>query len=165
MSIPSFYQKYIDQYHGNTLVQEVLIQGDLAIDFYRKIPESMGNFRYDTGKWSIREILGHILDGERVFAYRILRFARNDKTALSGFEQDDYIPEMNLGNRGIFQLTNEFANLRATTVDLFQSLNEEMLNRTGTASGVEFRVEELCKILIGHEIHHRNIIAERYLKD
>jgi uncharacterized damage-inducible protein DinB len=128
------------------------------------IPEEKGEYRYQPEKWSIKELLCHMMDAERIFAYRALRFARNDKTPLSGFEEKDYAPEANAHGRTIQQLLKEIETLRITTIDLFASFTPGMLQRTGIANNVELSVLNLGYIVAGHESHHRIILRERYLK-
>lgn len=163
MALPEFYQRYISNYQGESLVRELMIQGDQALDFYRSISESYSEHRYAPGKWSIQEVLAHVIDAERIFAARMLRFARNDSTSLPGFDENQYAGEMNIENRKYHDLINELANVRASTTDLVNSFNMEMLQRSGEASGNIFSVEQICKVIIGHEMHHRRIIEERYL--
>jgi hypothetical protein len=105
-----------------------------------------------------------MMDAERIFCYRALRFSRNDATPVSGFEENDYAPQANAHGRTIAQLVNEMKSLRATTIDLFASFTPEMLQRTGTANGTLISVINLGYIVAGHETHHRNVLAERYLK-
>ena len=165
MSVPDFYRGYIDNFQGDTLIKGMILSGDEALDFYKSLGPGVYDFRYAKGKWSVREILGHIIDAERVFSYRALRFARGDNTPLPGFDQDLWIPNMNIERRTMNYLVSEFAGLRASTVDLFSSFGEEVYGNVGTASGGEFTVEQVGKILVGHEIHHRKIIKERYLNN
>jgi uncharacterized damage-inducible protein DinB len=127
------------------------------------IPEEKGEHRYAEGKWSVKEVLNHMMDAERVFAYRALRFARNDQTALHPFEENDYAPEANAHARSIQQFVREMKRLRESTIDLFASLSPEMLVREGTASGKRISVKNLGYIIAGHDIHHLNILRDRYL--
>jgi uncharacterized damage-inducible protein DinB len=124
----------------------------------------MGEYRYDVGKWSVKELLNHMMDAERIFAYRALRFSRNDKTPLSGFEENDYAPLANAHARSLKQLTDEMERLRATTIDLYSSFTPEMLKREGTANNNKLSVLNLGYVIAGHETHHRKVISERYLK-
>ena len=165
MSVPDFYRGYIDNFQGDTLIKGMILSGDEALDFYKSLGPGVYDFRYVAGKWSVREILGHIIDTERVFSYRALRFARGDETPLPGFDQDLWIPNMNIERRTMNYLVSEFAGLRASTIDLFSSFGEEVYGSIGTASGGKFTVEQVGKILVGHEIHHRKIIKERYLNN
>lgn len=130
----------------------------------RTVPEDKGEYRYEHGKWSIKELICHMMDAERIFAYRALRFARNDSTELPGFEENDYAPEANAHSRTLKQLMNEAEALRKTTLDLFSSFTPEMLQRKGSANKSVVSVINIGYIIAGHETHHRNILNERYLK-
>ena len=105
----------------------------------------------------------HIIDTERVFAYRAMRVARNDKTPMPGFEQDDYVPNSNASQRSASSVIEEYAALRNSTIQLFQNFSEDQLNRIGTASGFPISTLALGFILAGHEAHHMRIIREKYL--
>lgn len=120
-------------------------------------------YRYEPGKWTIKDILQHITDDERVFAYRALRIARNDQTPLPGFDQDPYVVMAEANNRSIGVLVQEFLAVRTATVALFTNLPDEAWNRTGTANNHAVSVRALAYILAGHEVHHRNIITKKYL--
>ena len=161
--LPEFYQRYVDRFDGQTVAAGMAVAGNQAVDFYKGIPSELYNYRYADGKWTIKEVLAHIIDGERIFAYRALRFARNDQTELPGFDENQYATEMNIEERSFPALIEEFMNVRSTSVDLWTGFSDEMLNRKGVASGVEFSVEDIGKILVGHEKHHRNVVVERYL--
>ncbi|WP_436517122.1 DinB family protein [Ekhidna sp. To15] len=162
--VPEFYRGYIKSAGSGELVPLLLKSGDDFITFCRRLTEQQGLYKYAPDKWSIKDIILHLIDSERVFAYRAIRFARNDKTELSGFDQNAYVPEANADERTIHNLLSEFTNVRAATVDMFTSFNEEMRQRSGVASGVEMTVEMLGYIISGHLIHHMNIIHERYSK-
>lgn len=137
--------------------------GRIIQELVKGIPESKGDYRYEPGKWSIKELLCHLMDAERIFAYRALRFARNDKTPLSGFEENDYAPQANAHSRSLVQLGEEMKRLRASTIDLFRSFTPEMIQRTGTSNNTELSALSLGYIIAGHDLHHRKIILERYL--
>lgn len=124
--------------------------------------EREGNFRYAPGKWTVKEIVGHLADAERIFAYRALRIARGDTTPLPGFEQDDYVRSGNFDSRSLQDLAGEFDAIRVATVHLFGSLSREAWLRLGTASGSRVSVRGLAFIIAGHELHHRGILEERY---
>src|SRR5438067_3108905 len=124
--------------------------------------ERDGNFRYAPGKWTVKEILGHITDSERIFAYRALRIARQDATPLSGFEQDDYVRAGGFGDRSLADLAEEFGLVRSATVALFRPLGEEAWSRRGTTNKNQVTVRALAYIIAGHELHHREILQERY---
>ncbi|WP_424961613.1 DinB family protein [Ekhidna sp.] len=162
--IPEFYKGYVETLGHGDLVPLLLKTGDEFIEFGRGLSEAQGAYRYAEGKWSIKEVILHVIDSERIFAYRALRFARNDKTEISGFEQNDYVPESNADNRSIHSLMTEFTNVRASTVDLFTSFSEGVRNRTGVSNKVEMSVEAIGYIIAGHQKHHLDIIHERYTK-
>ena len=121
------------------------------------------DYRYAEGKWTIKDILQHLVDAERVFAYRALCFARNDKTELPGFEEDDYVIEANANKRSIQDLLTELLIVRQSSLALFKSFNDEQLMRIGTASNNPMSVRALGFIIIGHQNHHQRVFEERYL--
>ncbi|MBS1680786.1 MAG: DinB family protein [Bacteroidetes bacterium] len=162
-TIPSFYKNYVKQIEEPDVLQALRISGHRMLELVHAIPDSKADFSYGEGKWTVREVLCHAMDTERVFAYRALRFARNDKTPLSPFEENDYAPQANATGRSLKKLAAEMAHLRTSTIDLFESFTPEMLNRKGIASNKELSVVALGFIIPGHETHHRKILQERYL--
>jgi hypothetical protein len=132
-------------------------------NFILSLPEEKLTFRYDEGKWTIKEILAHLSDDERIYAYRALRFARNDKTELPGFEQDAYALYSGANARDIKDLLKEFATVRNATISLFEGLEREALLRVGVADGNVMSVRAAAYHIAGHEMRHINIIRERYL--
>jgi uncharacterized damage-inducible protein DinB len=163
-TVSKFYQGYVKNVMDQDMLDAMRQSSKATLDLVRSIPESKGEHRYAEGKWSIKELLAHMIDVERIMAYRALRFARNDKTDLPGFEENDYAPEANAHARTIAQLANEMERLRATTIDLFESFTPEMLKREGTANKNHLTVLVLGYVIPGHETHHRKILIERYLK-
>lgn len=157
-----FYAGYVAAVPAGDLlaILESSITETLAL--LREFDEARGDHRYAPDKWSVKEITGHLIDAERVFAYRILRFARGDRTPLSGFDHDEYVRTARSGRRALADLAEEFRALRAANLCLFRSLDEEDLPRRGTSGGNEVSVRALLCILAGHEIHHRNVLKERY---
>ena len=131
--------------------------------FLRSLPNEKLIYRYARGKWTIKEILAHLIDDERIYAYRALRFARNDRTELPGFEQDNYALESKANIRTIESLLKEFAAVRRSTIALFDSFDDEVLERSGVASGNVMSVRAAAYHIAGHELRHINIIKERYL--
>jgi hypothetical protein len=125
-------------------------------------PEADGDFRYAPGKWSVKESLGHVIDAERVFSYRAMRIARNDKTPLAGFEQDDYVKYGPFGNCTLAGLVEEFTAVRKATVLMFRALDEAAWTRRGVASNNEVTVLALAYMIAGHELHHRRIFQQNY---
>lgn len=162
--VPEFYRGYINAAGKGELVPTLLKSGDDFISFCRNLTEPQGLYKYAPDKWSIKDVILHLIDAERVFAYRAMRFARNDKTELSGFDQNAYVPQGGADDRNIHDLLSEFTNVRAGTVDMFSSFNDEIRARSGRASGVDMSVEMLGYIISGHLIHHMNVIQERYTK-
>ncbi|GAA0892107.1 DinB family protein [Fulvivirga kasyanovii] len=162
LSIPPFYRKYVEGVEEEELIPALINSGNITIDLIKSIPEASGNYRYAEGKWSIKEVLVHMIDAERIFAYRALRFGRNDKTELPGFEENDYAVASNAGERKLYKILEEYNNVRAATIDLFSSFNEEALARTGFANGSEMSVYAIGFVVAGHETHHRNVLNERY---
>ena len=161
--VPEFYKGYVELVSDMDLLDALRHAAKLVQQTVPYIAEDQGEYRYAEGKWSVKEVLNHMMDAERVFAYRALRFSRNDQTALHPFEENDYAPEANAHARSIQQLAREMKRLRETTVDLYTSLSPEMLEREGTASGKKLSVKNLGYIIAGHDIHHLNILRERYL--
>jgi uncharacterized damage-inducible protein DinB len=135
----------------------------LTTDFMRSVPESKLTFRYAVDKWTIKEILAHIVDDERIYTYRALRFARNDRTELPGFDQEVYAVESGANERSLDDLLGEFAAVRKATVALFNSFEERVLKRSGLANGSVMSVRAAAYHIAGHELHHLNIVKERYL--
>ena len=162
-SLPDFHKRYVELVKTLDVMEALQFSSVETIKIVASIPESKGDFRYAPEKWSIKEMLCHMLDTERIMAYRALCFARNDKTPLPGFEENDYAPQANAHNRTIQKIGNEMQRLRQTTIDLFENFTPEMLQRTGLANNLQFSVLNLGYIISGHESHHRKILAERYL--
>lgn len=162
-SVPPFYKSYVKLIEESDLIQALRISGHRTLELVHSLPEEKSDFAYAPGKWTIRELLCHMIDAERIFAYRALRFARNDKTPLEGFDENDYAPQANASGRSLKKIADEMAHLRVSTIDLFNSFSEEMLVRKGTANKNEMTVAVLGFIIAGHETHHRKVLMERYL--
>lgn len=162
-TVPDFYKNYVENVKDFDLVEGLQISNERALAFVRSLPEQKGEYRYQPGKWSIKEVLCHMMDAERIFSYRALRFARNDKTSLQGFDENDYAPLANAHARTLEELSDEMLRLRLTTIDLFKSFTPEMLLRTGEANGARFVVNNLAFITSGHESHHMKVLRDRYV--
>jgi len=145
------------------IVQTLQNQIDNTASLLSDLSEVQGNYRYAPGKWSVKEIVGHLTDSERVFAYRALRIARADKTPLEGFEQDDYVRLGGFDRRRLPELVQEFAAVRKATLLLLGSLDSDAWLRRGVANNNEISVRALAYIIAGHELHHRAVIREKYL--
>jgi uncharacterized damage-inducible protein DinB len=162
-SVPQFYRGYVNSVKEHDMYEVLRLSNRQTLEVVRSIPEAKGEFRYAAGKWSIKELLCHMIDFERIFAYRALRFARKDRTPLPGFEENDYATEANAHSRSIKDTADQMERLRQTTIDLFEGFTPEMLLRKGVASNAELSVVNLGFIIPGHETHHRNVLLERYL--
>src|SRR5215212_8341921 len=132
-------------------------------DFILSLPEGKLAYRYAEGKWTIKEILAHVIDDERIYAYRALRFARNDRTELPGFEQDEYALHSGANGRDVKDLLDELTTVRRATLSLFEGLDGAALTRAGVADGKIMSVRAAAYHIAGHELRHVNIIRERYL--
>ena len=163
-TLPEFYKNYVSHVKDLDVLEALQSSGAQTIELLKKIDEKMGEYRYAPEKWSIKELLNHMMDAERIFAYRALRFSRNDATPLSGFEENDYAPQANAHGKTLQQLVTEMKNLRQTSIDLFAGMTSEMLQRKGTANNKTVSVVNIGYIIAGHETHHRTILTERYLK-
>lgn len=160
----SFYANYIASVSNEyTLVEELEISIHRFIKFVQDIPMDKFDYRYAEGKWTIKEIIQHLIDAERIFAYRALRFARYDATVLSGFDEDYYVLNSTANQRSIMELLTEYSAVRHTSLLLFKSFTNEQLLYTGIASNNNISVRALGFVIIGHQNHHQKIFEERYL--
>lgn len=158
-----YYGTYINKVAEGDVVRTLKAQVEVTLAGLRAIPESKGGHRYAAGKWSIREVIGHLADAERIFSYRALRFARADTTALPGFDENTFIANSRFDDRSLASLIEEFAAVRAASVTLFDALFPEEWTRHGTASGKEMSVRALAWVAAGHELHHLDVLKTRYL--
>jgi uncharacterized damage-inducible protein DinB len=156
-------KKYIDVVPDGELVAILESQLKEWQRLLAPLSDEAGNFRYAPGKWTIKEVLGHVTDAERIFSYRLLRIARGDKTPLPGFEQDDYIKTANSSSRRVKDLREEFEAVRRASLALVSSLDDEALKRTGTASGNPVSARAMAFVIAGHDRHHGQILREKYL--
>lgn len=154
---------YIKEAGNVNLIEELEISLHDFIRFVQNIPLDKFDYRYAKGKWTIKDIIQHVIDCERIFAYRALRFSRNDKTPLPGFEENDYANNTNSNSRSIQELLTELSALRHSNLLFYKSLSEEQLKYIGTASGNLISVRALGFAIIGHQKHHQKVFQERYL--
>jgi hypothetical protein len=163
---PGEYKPYFDRYISLALSNDII--GTLETQLPKTIAllsgrsEADGNFRYAPGKWTLKEVLGHINDTERIMAYRALRIARGDKTPLAGFEQDDYIRDGPFDGLTLAALIEEFRSVRAATLALLRSFRPQDWTRRAAVDNNDITVRALAYIIAGHELHHRSILEERY---
>jgi hypothetical protein len=158
---PPAFSNYINLVDGDVI--EILERQATAFPNFLNAIAEKGDYAYAPGKWTIKEMIGHIIDTERIMVYRLVCFARNETAVLPGFEEDNYVTNAFFKNRSLFSLAEEFAALRKANMFLINTLSEEELDRTGNANGKNVNVRALIYILAGHVIHHTNIINERYL--
>ncbi len=161
---PAIYTDYIENVVG-PVMEELQDQLTTFPEFIQGISEDRGDFTYAEGKWTIKEVLCHILDTERVMAYRALRFARNDMTELAPFEQDEFVQNGRHNERSLSSIAEEFTYLRKANLLLFDTFNETELARKGMASGRLITVKAFLYVVAGHLTHHRIILKERYLSN
>jgi len=158
-----YYEKYVSLVTEREIVAAMQNQIAEFTDIFALITEEQGTFAYAPDKWSINELVGHLIDGERVFAYRALRFSRADKTPIEGFDQDDYVANGDFNSIKLADLVDELSMLRRANILFFKNLTAEMRIQTGTASSAEVSVRALAYIMVGHIRHHLKILNERYL--
>ena len=157
------FANYVREAGEINLIEELEISLHAFIRFVQNIPLDKFDYRYAEGKWTIKDIIQHLIDSERVFAYRALRFSRNDKTPLPGFEENDYVNNTEANKRSIQDLLTELSAVRHSTLLFYKSLSEEQLARIGTASTHQLSVRALGFVIIGHQKHHQTVFEERYL--
>lgn len=157
-----FYHSYIKLVEGNT-VREVVERYAFDVqEFYNRLPEAKADFAYAPGKWTIKQVLQHVTDADRIFGYRALRISRNDATPLPGFDENAYVANGFAAEQPLSVLKQEFNAVRAATDMFLLSLNETQVQRMGTASNNPVTVNALAYIIYGHLLHHKNILTERY---
>jgi hypothetical protein len=160
----SYYERYTSLVGPGDICATLERQARDTVALVSGIGEERGGFRYAPDKWSIKELLGHVIDTERIFAYRALRIARGDRTPMEGFEQDDYVRNGSFNKCTLAGLAGEFDAVRRSTVLLLSHLQDDAWMRRGVANGKEITVRALAWITAGHELHHRSILRERYLR-
>lgn len=159
----SFYQTYIEACGVNELLAELKNSLKDTSFFFKSIPIDKIEYRYESGKWTIKELIQHLIDSERILTYRALRFARNDKTELMGYDHDNYVPESKANSRDYSELIEEFKNVRQSSIQLYSSFTEDMLLASGIANNNSISVRAIGFIVVGHCNHHVKVIKERYL--
>lgn len=160
--VPHFAQ-YVDLVPEGDVLDLLRRQVDETAALVGKLSDRDADFRYAEGKWSIKEVVGHIADTERIFVYRALCFARHEAAGLPGFDENEYVRHANFSSRSLQDLLSEFRTVRAATLSFLSGLDAEALTRRGTANQREYTVRAIAYIMGGHERHHTKIIAERYL--
>jgi hypothetical protein len=158
-----YYKAYVDLSTDNDIIIGLSQNLESIASFYSSLDIEKHDFAYAEGKWTIKDVLLHCIDTERIFAYRALRIARQDNTPLAGFEQNDYAASVNTREKSLENLLNEHRTVRQSTIALYKSFDADALKQIGEASGFPISVKALGYIITGHENHHINIIKERYL--
>jgi hypothetical protein len=159
----SFYERYISLVPSGDVVATLTAQWTKTAGLLTGLPEERGSHRYAPGKWSIKEMIGHMIDTERIMAYRAMRIARGDATPLAGFEQDDYVRNANFDSEKLAGLVDEFAAVRRSTTLLFEHMHADAFTRRGVANTNPISARALAWIIAGHELHHRAILEQKYL--
>ncbi|RAV19603.1 DinB family protein [Paenibacillus contaminans] len=158
-----YYETYIRLVPEGKIAEVLTRQLQYTADFFAAIPEERTLSRYAPGKWSVKEVLGHITDTERIMSYRLLCIARGDKTPLPGYDENEYIKGSSFDSIPLAELIGDFAAVRRSTLTLLRGLSEEAWSRKGIANNSELSARALAYITAGHELHHINIVKERYL--
>jgi uncharacterized damage-inducible protein DinB len=161
--VPIFYHNYINLVQQDEIMSAFKEHTNAVIDFFSKIPTDKVDYRYAEGKWTIKEVLQHIIDAERIFAYRGLCISRKETNSLPGFDENEYADNSKADTRNWNEMLEEFKLVRRTTEILFGSFDEEQLQETGISNGKPVYVLAIGYIIIGHSLHHMNVIKERYL--
>lgn len=158
-----YYKNYIAKVNGDDILKILNEQTKECQNMLNSFPEHKGDFSYADGKWTVKQVIGHMMDTERIFTYRALCIARGEKQPLPGFEQDDYVKSGDFNSRALYELVYELRLMRESNLLLFRSFNDEMLKKRGTASGYEVTVNALLFMIAGHMQHHLDILKERYI--
>jgi uncharacterized damage-inducible protein DinB len=157
-----YYSRYIDLIPDGDIVATLERQMGETAEMLRAVPEAKGEHRYAPEKWTVKEVIAHIIDAERIFAYRLLRTARGDTTPLPGFDENEYARANRANSRTLADLADELAAVRRANLPLFRSLDDEEISRVGTANNAPISVRALMWITAGHERHHMVMLRERY---
>ena len=160
-----YYKNYIQtiEKNGKSIIENLINSQREFDETLRLLPKEKEDYAYAEGKWTIKELIQHIIDTERVFSYRALCFARNDKTSLPGFDQDIFVDNSNANTRNYYDLLDEMQTLRQSTIQLFKSFTSASFLRMGIGSGSEMSVRALGYLFSGHQLHHLKVLKERYL--
>lgn len=159
----TYYQKYVELVPDGDIMEFLNETNKATVTLLESVSEEGSLFRYSPGKWSIKELIGHLSDTERIFSYRALRFARGDSTELAGFDQDDYIGAADFDSIKFSAIVEDFIAVRRASLTLYSNLPIDAFKRTGVASGASVTVRALAYMTAGHELHHVNILKSRYL--
>jgi uncharacterized damage-inducible protein DinB len=162
-SLPEYYQSYYDRFSSDDIIAVLRNQTDSDIAFLKNLPLEKETFAYAEGKWTIRELIGHIIDTERIFAYRILRLSRKDNTPLPGFDENEYIRNYDFNRFQLSDLLEEWKVVRKGSLALLEKLTDDELDFIGTANGINISSRMIAFFMMAHAAHHLTILQERYL--
>jgi uncharacterized damage-inducible protein DinB len=162
-TVPPFYHNYIRQVVEDDVLRAIGSNTQEALTFFRNIPAEKWDYRYADDKWTIKEMLQHMIDTDRVFSYRAVCIARGEKGSLPGFDEKEYAAQAKANRRPVHELMEEFGTLRTSIQQLYQSFDDEQLEATGVANGKAISVNAIGFIIAGHARHHLNVLKERYL--
>jgi uncharacterized damage-inducible protein DinB len=160
---PSFYKSYVDNVRTDNIIKELTDQVLDIQAIISEIPEDKEDYRYAEGKWTVKEIIGHIIDTERVLGYRAMRFARKDSTPLPGYDENWFVAHANFQKQSLYSLGHEFAIVREANLALFKVWDEEALSQMGVANNLDVSVRAILFMIAGHAVHHINVIKTKYL--
>jgi hypothetical protein len=160
---PEYFDQYIKLVKSEAVIRIMESQMLELQALLSDLPTDKEDYAYAPGKWTIKEVIGHMIDTERIFGYRALRFARGDKSELPGFDETLYVPQGKFNKRTFYDLAHEFGVVRESNIILFKNLDEEGLSRSGKANGLTISVRALVYAIAGHSAHHVNVIRQKYL--
>jgi uncharacterized damage-inducible protein DinB len=158
-----YYETYISLVNTNNIINLLAELKDSTFNFFNSLTADKAEYAYAEGKWTIKQVVGHLIDAERVFAYRLLCFSRGDKTSLPGFDENSFVEFGGFNNRTLANLTEEFKAVRESNLHMLRAINHQQSTIIGTASNYPVSVRALAYIMAGHELHHLRITKERYL--
>lgn len=158
-----YYEQYVGLVGEESIIEILTKQLTSTTELLSDIPEQQSNYRYAEGKWTLKEVIGHISDNERVMAYRLLRIARGDQTPLAGYDQDEFMCGSSFQEWTLSQVIEDYISVRKATLTLLRGLSEEAWQRIGTANDAPISARALAYIIAGHELHHWKVIQDKYL--
>ncbi|NOU97213.1 DinB family protein [Paenibacillus sp. LMG 31456] len=158
-----YYERYIKLVPSGDLISHLRSQLTDTLELLQPVPDMKSSYRYAPGKWSLREVVGHMVDTERIMSYRLLRVSRGDATPMAGFDEDAYAKEANYEAYPLQSILDEFSTVRKSTLFMLERLTPEAWGYWGTANDSKFTTRALSYIIAGHELHHRSVIQARYL--
>ncbi|MBU8917843.1 DinB family protein [Neobacillus sp. 114] len=160
---PEYYVPYVQLVPEGDLLATLKESLEEVVSLFEGISEEEAHFRYESGKWSIKEVLGHMADTERIMSYRLLRVGRGDKTPLAGFNENDYVAGAQMSELPLQSILSDFIAVRKASITLIENMPESAWTNVGNANGMEVTARAIAYIIAGHAIHHRSIVTERYL--